>query len=65
MVVVFHALINMWHYLRLIGEKQQKREKSFKKFVYQQESTTETEKKQWSFLPKPCTENSVVPSELE
>lgn len=65
MVVVFHALINMWHYLRLIGEKQQKSEKSFKKFVYQQESTTETEKKQWSFLPKACTENSVVPSELE
>lgn len=65
MVVVFHALINMWHYLRLIVEKQQKSEKSFKKFVYQQESTTETEKKQWSFLPKACTENSVVPSELE
>lgn len=57
MVVVFHALIHMWHYLRLIAEEQQKSQKSFKKFVYQQESTTETEKKEWSSLSKACTEN--------
>lgn len=40
-------------------------QKSFKQFVYQQESTMETEKKQWSSLPKACIENCMLSSQLQ